>query len=125
MINVINFWGSDVFYEWFAPFGAKPNYIIPFSTVNGLKYASEAAATVQACSTLGSYLGAVLEQDFGVPEIPAAHPTVLHKRIDGSGRWERSSAKKKLLKKSLRKKRKSICPKLKLYGKNWPEKRLM
>jgi len=30
MINVINFWGSDVFYEWFAPFGAKPNYIIPF-----------------------------------------------------------------------------------------------
>lgn len=74
MINVINFWGSDIFHEWFAPFGAKPNYITPYSTTNSLKHASEACATVQACSTLGSYLGAVLEQDFGVPEIPTAPP---------------------------------------------------
>ncbi len=73
-INVINFWGSDVFKDWFARFDAVPNYITPYSTVNSLKYAGEAAATVQACSTLGSYLGAVLEQDFGVPELPAAPP---------------------------------------------------
>ncbi len=89
MINVINFWGSDVFAQWFAPFGAKPNYITPFSTVNGLKYASEAAATVQACSTLGSYLGAVLEQDFGVLEIPAAPPY----GIAQTDRWFRALGK--------------------------------
>ncbi len=89
MINVINFWGSDVFSEWFAPFGAKPNYITPYSTVNGLRYASEAAATVQACSTLGSYLGAVLEQDFGVPEIPAAPPY----GIAQTDRWFRALGK--------------------------------
>ena len=74
MINVINFWGSDVFADWFAPFGAKPNYITPYSTVESLTYSSEAVATVQACSTLGSYLGAVLEQEFGVPELPTAPP---------------------------------------------------
>ncbi|PYG88539.1 nitrogenase molybdenum-iron protein alpha chain [Ruminiclostridium sufflavum DSM 19573] len=74
MINVINFWGSDVFADWFAPFGAKPNYITPYSTVESLASSSEAAATVQACSTLGSYLGAVLEQEFGVPELPTAPP---------------------------------------------------
>ncbi|MDR1573337.1 MAG: nitrogenase [Clostridiales Family XIII bacterium] len=74
LINVINFWGSDAFTDWFAPFGATPNYITPYSTVETLKRSSEAAATVQACSTLGSYLGAVLEQSFGVPELPAAPP---------------------------------------------------
>lgn len=89
MINVINFWGSDVFAEWFAAFGAKPNYITPYSTVDGLKYASEAAATVQACSTLGSYLGAVLEQEFGVPEIPAAPPY----GIAQTDRWFRALGK--------------------------------
>jgi len=71
---VINFWGSDVFKDWFAPFGAKPNYITPYSTVDSLTWSSEAAATVQACSTLGSYLGAALQQEFGVPELPTAPP---------------------------------------------------
>jgi nitrogenase molybdenum-iron protein alpha chain len=74
IINVINFWGNDVFKDWFAPFGATPNYITPYSTLASLERSSEAAATVQACSTLGSYLGAVLEQDYGVPELPTAPP---------------------------------------------------
>ncbi|MDR1639587.1 MAG: nitrogenase [Clostridiales bacterium] len=74
IINVINFWGTDIFSEWFAPFGMKPNYITPYSTIESLSQASEARATVQACSTLGSYLGAVLEQEFGVPEIKTSPP---------------------------------------------------
>ncbi|WP_136479486.1 nitrogenase component 1 [Acetivibrio thermocellus] len=112
MINVINFWGSDVFSEWFAPFGAKPNYITPFSTVNGLKYASEAAATVQACSTLGSYLGAVLEQDFGVPEIPAAPPY----GIAQTDRWFRALGKilgkEEIAEKIIAEKKKEYLPKI-------------
>ncbi|HOM02791.1 MAG TPA: nitrogenase component 1 [Acetivibrio sp.] len=112
MINVINFWGSDVFAEWFAPFGAKPNYITPFSTVNGLKYASEAAATVQACSTLGSYLGAVLEQDFGVPEIPAAPPY----GIAQTDRWFRALGKilgkEEIAEKIIAEKKKEYLPKI-------------
>ncbi|MDR2044229.1 MAG: nitrogenase [Clostridium sp.] len=89
LINVINFWGTDVFADWFAPFGAKPNYITPYSTVESLTWSSEAAATVQACSTLGSYLGAVLEQEFGVPELPTAPPY----GVAQSDRWFRALGK--------------------------------
>lgn len=88
-INVINFWGSDRFSDWFAPFGCKPRYITPFSTLKDLNHASEAAATVQACSTLGSYLAAVLEQDFGVPEIETAPPY----GIVQTDRWFRALGK--------------------------------
>jgi nitrogenase molybdenum-iron protein alpha chain len=74
VVNVINFWGSDIFKDWFEAFGVKPNYITPYSTVDALSRCSEAAATIQICPTLGSYLGAVLEQEFHVPEIKAAPP---------------------------------------------------
>lgn len=74
MINVINFWGSDIFSDWFSVFGLKPNFITPYSTVESLARSSEAAASIQICPTLGSYLGAALEQVYGVPEIKAAPP---------------------------------------------------
>ncbi|MDR2610101.1 MAG: nitrogenase [Clostridiales Family XIII bacterium] len=89
LINVINFWGSDVFTDWFAPFGAAPNYLTPYSTVESLTRSGEAAVTVQACSTLGSYLGAVLEQEFGVPELPTAPPY----GIAQTDRWFRALGK--------------------------------
>ncbi len=89
IINVINFWGSDIFKEWFAPFGITPNYITPYSTVEDLKWSSEAVGTIQACSTLGSYLGAALEQEFGVPEIPTAPPY----GIAQTDRWFRALGK--------------------------------
>lgn len=69
LINVINFWGSDIFTDLFARIGLRPNYIVPFSTIDQLKKISEAAATVQVCSTLGTYLAAALEQEYGVPEL--------------------------------------------------------
>lgn len=88
-INVINFWGGDRFTEWFAPFGCKPNYITPYSTVNTLKHSGDAAATVLACSTLGSYLANVLETEFGVPEIETAPPY----GIAQTDRWFRALGK--------------------------------
>ena len=69
LVNVINFWGSDIFTDLFARIGLKPNYIVPFSTIEQLEKISEAAATVQICATLGTYLAAGLEQEFGVPEV--------------------------------------------------------
>ena len=88
-INVINFWGSDRFTEWFKPFGYEPNFIVPFSKVQTLRKSSESALTVQACSTLGSYLGAVLEQEFGVPELETAPPY----GIKQTDRWFRAIGK--------------------------------
>ena len=74
IINVINFWGYDLFNEWFRPLGYEANYIAPYATVESLGYASEAAATMQVCPTLGTYLAHVLEEEYGVPEIKEAPP---------------------------------------------------
>lgn len=74
MINVINFWGYDLFNEWFKPLGYEANYIAPYATVESLGCASEAAATMQVCPTLGTYLAHVLEEEYGVPEIKEAPP---------------------------------------------------
>jgi len=74
LVNVVNFWGADIFSELFARIGLRPNYLTPYATVESLSHASEAVATVQICATLGSYLGAALEQAYGVPEIRSAAP---------------------------------------------------
>lgn len=70
-VNIINFWGSHIFDGLLKPLGYEPEYIVPFSTVGQLEHISEAAATIQVCPTLGTYLGAALEQVYGVPEIKA------------------------------------------------------
>ncbi|MDR0644318.1 MAG: nitrogenase [Treponema sp.] len=74
LVNVINFWGADSIGEWFKELGLRANYLTPFATVAQLASSSEAAATMQVCATLGSYLGAALEQSFGVPEIKVSPP---------------------------------------------------
>lgn len=74
IINVINFWGSDVFNKWFNRFGFEANYITPYSTLETLRHSSEAVCTVQACATLGSYLATALDQEFGVPELKNSPP---------------------------------------------------
>ncbi|MCH5184605.1 MAG: nitrogenase [Oscillospiraceae bacterium] len=73
-INVINFWGSDIFNKWFNRFGYEANYITPYSTLETLRHSSESACTVQACATLGSYLATALDQEFGVPELKTSPP---------------------------------------------------
>jgi len=85
LINVINFWGEDIFSDLFGKIGLKPNYVVPFTTVDQLERLSEAAATVQVCSTLGTYLAAGLEQQFGVPEVKAPPPY----GISGTDAWLR------------------------------------
>jgi len=70
-VNIINFWGSRIFDPLLNRLGYEADYIVPFSTVEQLGHISEAAATIQICPTLGTYLGAALEQVHGVPEIKA------------------------------------------------------
>jgi len=88
-VNIINFWGSDIFTELLAKLGYEPDYIVPFSTVKQLEKISEAAATIQICPTLGTYLGAALEQIYGVPEIKAP----LAYGIKGTDAWLRELGK--------------------------------
>ncbi|GAB6391645.1 MAG: nitrogenase [Treponematales bacterium] len=74
LVNIINFWGADVFADWFSRLGLRAQYLTPFSTVAQIASSSEAVLTVQVCATLGSYLGAALEQDYGVPELKISPP---------------------------------------------------
>jgi nitrogenase molybdenum-iron protein alpha chain len=74
LINIINFQGRDVFTDLLGRLGLRPNYIVPYTTVERLSRISEAAATLQICTTLGTYLAAGLEEHFGVPEIKAPLP---------------------------------------------------
>ncbi|MDR1422442.1 MAG: hypothetical protein LBI64_06225 [Coriobacteriales bacterium] len=86
IINVINFWGSDVFSRWFEQFGVTPNFITPYATTDTLASSSEALVSVEACTTLGSYLSGALEQEFGVPALHAAPPY----GIPATDRWLRA-----------------------------------
>jgi nitrogenase molybdenum-iron protein alpha chain len=88
-VNIINFWGSHVFDTLLNRLGYEAEYIVPFSTVAQLERISEAAATIQICPTLGTYIGAALEQVYGVPEIksPPAYG------IAGTDIWMRELGK--------------------------------
>lgn len=68
-VNIINFWGSHIFDDLLHRLGYEPRYVVAFSPIRELEHISEAAASIQVCQTLGSYMGAALEQVYGVPEI--------------------------------------------------------
>jgi Nitrogenase molybdenum-iron protein, alpha and beta chains len=89
LINVINFWGEDIFTELLGKIGLVPNYVVPFTSIRQLEKLSEAGATVQICSTLGTYLAAGLEEEFGVPEVKAPPPY----GIAGTDAWLRELGK--------------------------------
>lgn len=74
LINIIALWGTDYFSEMLNPLGLRVNYLIDMATVDELAQASEALASATFCHTLGSYLSAALEQEYGVPDIKAPQP---------------------------------------------------
>ncbi|MBC2580723.1 nitrogenase component 1 [Clostridium sp. DJ247] len=112
LVNVINFWGRDIFTDLFGRIGLRPNYIVPFSTIGQLEKISEAAATVQICATLGTYLGAALEQEYGVPEVQAPPAYGLK----GSDAWFRElgrvTGKEKEVEELIKSERERIAPEL-------------
>jgi nitrogenase molybdenum-iron protein alpha chain len=74
VVNVITFWGEDVFSELFNKVGLEANLVVPFADIERIARLSESGATVQMCSTLGTYLAAGLETIYGVPEVKAPPP---------------------------------------------------
>ena len=70
-INFQNFYGSarDEITEIFARFDLKPIFLFSNATTEELEHLSESVATTSVCGTLGNYLGAALEELYGVPYI--------------------------------------------------------
>lgn len=74
IVNLFNFQGSHAFTSILGKIGLTPKYLFPFSTVEDLEKMSEAVASTHICGTLGTYIAAVLEKDFGVPELRSPVP---------------------------------------------------
>lgn len=114
-VNIINFWGEHIFDEMLEKLGYKAEYIVPFTTISQLEYISEAAATIEICPTLGTYLGAALEQVYGVPEIksPPGYG------IAGTDTWMRELGKvlngKQDIEEIIKEEHKRIIPKVEEY----------
>ncbi|MDR2707024.1 MAG: hypothetical protein LBC02_14720 [Planctomycetaceae bacterium] len=112
LINVINLWGSDVFTPMLGELGLRVNYVVDLASVEDLAQLSEAIATVSFCYTLSSYMGAALEQEFGVPEIKAPLPY----GFAGTDAWIREigrvTRREKQAEAYIKKERKRIAPRL-------------
>lgn len=114
-VNIINFWGSHIFDELLNKLGYEADYVVPFSTVAQLEHISEAAATIQICPTLGTYIGAALEQIYNVPEIksPPAYG------IQGTDNWMRELGKvlnrEKEIEEIIKSEHERVIPKLNEY----------
>lgn len=74
IVNVFNFQGTHSFTGILGKIGLKPRYLFPFATVEDLEKMSEAVASTHICETLGTYVSAALEKEFGVPEVKAPVP---------------------------------------------------
>jgi nitrogenase molybdenum-iron protein alpha chain len=51
-----------------------PRFILPFASVDELETISEAAVTATVCTTLGSYIGTALEEQYEVPYVKTIPP---------------------------------------------------
>jgi nitrogenase molybdenum-iron protein alpha chain len=115
IVNIVNFFGSHVFDGLLERLGYKARYILPYTTISQLESLSEAAATLQICPTLGTYMGAALEQVYGVPEIkaPAAYG------IAGTDLWMRALGRildrKEEVEEIIREEHRRVIPRLEEY----------
>ncbi|MFH0975239.1 MAG: nitrogenase component 1 [Spirochaetota bacterium] len=111
-VNVFNFQGSHSFDGILGKIGLKPKYLFPFSSVKDLEEMSEAVASTHICETLGTYIAAALEKEYGVPELKSPVPFGL----DWTDEWLRELGriinKSELVEKVIKEEHERIQPKL-------------
>ena len=115
LINIIALWGTDWFTDLLKPLGLRVNYLLDCASFEEIRQASEAVATTTFCETLGGYMGAALQEQFGVPQIDAPQPY----GIKGTDAWLRAIAKvvgkEKEAEEFIESEHKRIAPKLAEY----------
>jgi nitrogenase molybdenum-iron protein alpha chain len=89
LVNIFNFEGADTFTPLLSKMNLRVNYLISLTTLEQLAAMSEAACSSTICETLSLYAAAVLEEQYGVPEIKAAAPYGL----DWTDAWLRAIGK--------------------------------
>ncbi|MDR3335543.1 MAG: nitrogenase [Treponema sp.] len=89
LVNVFNFEGMDTFTPLLSRLNLRVNYLLPLASLEQIETISEAACSTTICETLSMYVGAVLEEKYGVPEVKAPSPY----GIDWTNQWLRAIAK--------------------------------
>ncbi len=74
LVNIFNFEGTDSFTPLLSHLNLRVNYLPAQSTVEQLSQISEAACTATICETLATYVGEMLEKEYGVLQVKAAAP---------------------------------------------------
>lgn len=97
IINVVNFWGSDVFNEWFNRFGYKANYITPYSALETLQHSSEAKLLFRHVQHLAHILQQHLIRNLEFLSLKILPHTELLRLTVGSESLESSSVRKRRL----------------------------
>jgi nitrogenase molybdenum-iron protein alpha chain len=89
LVNVFNFDGADTFSPLLSQMGLRVNYMLTLASVEQLSHISEAACSTAICETLSLYVAAVLEEQYGVPEIKSPAPY----GFEGTDAWLRAIGK--------------------------------
>ncbi|TCL60018.1 nitrogenase molybdenum-iron protein alpha chain [Kineothrix alysoides] len=112
LVNIFNFQGGDTFSSLLKKMNLRSNYLVPLATVEQLAEMSEAAVSVHMCETLGTYISAALEEQYGVPEVKAPAPF----GVEWTDKWIRAIAKEtgreKLAEKVIAQEHERIAPQL-------------
>jgi nitrogenase molybdenum-iron protein alpha chain len=69
--------------------GLRVNYLLPLTSLEEVETISEAVCSTTICETLSMYVAAVLEEQYGVPEVKAPSPY----GIDWTNKWLRAIGK--------------------------------
>jgi nitrogenase molybdenum-iron protein alpha chain len=89
LVNVFNFEGTDTFSPLLGRMNLRVNYLMALTDLAQLETISEAVCSTTICETLSLYVAAVLEEQYGVPEIKTASPY----GIDWTDTWLRAIGK--------------------------------
>lgn len=112
LVNIFNFEGSDLFIPLLKKLNLRVNYLIPLASVEQLETITEAACTAHICETLATYIAAVLEEKYGVPEVKVPAPF----GIDWTDEWlreiSRFTNRKELAEKVIQEEHAKIRPEL-------------
>lgn len=86
LVNVVCFSGTRKYLsDLLEPAGFVANPIVQFLSIEQVERLSEAGATAYMCPTLGTWLGAGLQERFGVPQVTVPPPFGL----EATDRWLR------------------------------------
>lgn len=112
LVNVFCFCNADTFSPLLSKLGLKANVLLPLADVDTLAHMGEAACSTTICETLGTYVNAVLESDFGVRQVRSAPPYGITWTDEWLRAIARETGKEEIVEDVIRSEHERIAPEL-------------